>query len=43
MREWGAEFEARLTRATKAADLLMYVLWRHTEPAAQTFAAALRA
>jgi RimJ/RimL family protein N-acetyltransferase len=41
--KWGAQFEARLARATKAADMLIYVMWRDTEPAAQVFRAAERA
>ena len=36
--KWGSQFEARLTRATKAADMLIYVMWRDTEPAASCFA-----
>lgn len=33
--KWGAKLEARLERATKAADMLIYVLWHDTEPAAR--------
>lgn len=41
--KWGAEFEARLARATKAHDMLIYVMWRDTEPAREFFRAAMRA
>lgn len=37
--KWGAEFEGRIAKATKAGDMLIYVMWRHSEPAAQVFAA----
>lgn len=38
--KWGAQFEACLAKATKAADMLIYVLWRDSEPAAGVFRAA---
>ena len=41
VQKWGAQFEARLARATRAGDMLIYVLWRDTEPAAQFFRARI--